>query len=76
MGWKQISSGISGGKQTIKFAIARNRGPLCLFSQNKTTIQSRKMCGLSFGKINVIIACYDDIFVRYSIKKSNDHFHP
>ena len=34
------------------------------------------MYGLSFGKINVFIACYDDIFVRYSIKKSNDHFHP
>ena len=35
------------------------------------------MCGLSFDKINVIIACYDDIFGRYSIKKSNnDHFHP
>ena len=35
------------------------------------------MYGLSFDKINVIITCYDDIFGRYSIKKSNnDHFHP
>ena len=33
------------------------------------------MYGLSFGKISLIIACYDDIFGRYSIKKSNDHFH-
>ena len=57
------------GQTNVKIAIARNRGPLCLFSQNRTTIQSRKMYGLSFGKISVIIACYDDIFGRYSIKK-------
>ena len=35
------------------------------------------MYGLSFEKINVIIACYEDIFVRYSIKKGdNDQLHP
>ena len=35
------------------------------------------MYGLSFDKINVIIACYEVMFGRYSIKKSNnDHFHP
>ena len=28
------SSGISGGKQKIKFANATNRGRLCLFSRN------------------------------------------
>ena len=35
------------------------------------------MYGLSFDKINVIIACYEVMFGRYSIKKSdNDHFYP
>ena len=29
-----MSRGISGGKQNIKFANARNRGQLCLFSRN------------------------------------------
>ena len=33
------------------------------------------MYGLSFDKINVIVACYDDIFGRYK-KNNNDHFHP
>ena len=28
------------GKQTIKFAISRNRLQLCLFSRNETTIDS------------------------------------
>ena len=37
-GIKAMSGGISGGKQKIKFANARNCGLLCLFSQNKTTI--------------------------------------
>ena len=37
-GMKAMSRGISGGKQEIKFAKARNRGRLCLFSQNETTI--------------------------------------
>ena len=31
-GIKAMSRGISGGKQKIKFANARNRGRLCLFS--------------------------------------------
>ena len=35
---KAMSGGVSGGKQKIKFANARNCGLLCLFSQNKTTI--------------------------------------
>ena len=35
------------------------------------------MYGLSFEKINVIIACCEDIYGRYCTKKSkNDHFHP
>ena len=35
------------------------------------------MYGLSFDKINVITACWEDIYVRYCIQKSkNDHFHP
>ena len=37
-GIKAMSRGISGGKQKIKLANLRNRGRLCLFSQNKTTI--------------------------------------
>ena len=35
-GIKAMSRVISGGKQKIKFAKARNRGRLCLFSQNET----------------------------------------
>ena len=35
------------------------------------------MYGLSFDKINVIIACCDDTYSHYCIKKrNNDHFHP
>ena len=35
------------------------------------------MYGLSFDKINVIIACCDHIYSHYCIKKrNNDHFHP
>ena len=34
-----MSRGILGGKQKIKFAHARNRGRLCLFPQNETTIK-------------------------------------
>ena len=37
-GIKVISRDISGGKQKIKFANVINRGRLCLFSQNETTI--------------------------------------
>ena len=33
-GIKAMSRGISGGKQKVKFANARNRGGLCLFSLN------------------------------------------
>ena len=35
---KAMSRGISGGKELIKFADTRNRGRVCLFSQNKTVI--------------------------------------
>ena len=35
---KAMSGGISGGKQKIKSANARNCGLRCLFSQNKPTI--------------------------------------
>ena len=35
------------------------------------------MYGLSFDKINVIIACCEEIYGRYCTKKSkNDNFHP
>ena len=35
------------------------------------------MYGLSFDKINIIIACCEDIYGHYCIQKSNnDHFHP
>ena len=35
------------------------------------------MYDLSFDKINVIIACCEDVYGRYCIQKSeNDHFHP
>ena len=35
------------------------------------------MYGLSFDKINFIVACFEDIYGRYCIKKSNnDNFHP
>ena len=73
-----MSRGFSGGKQKMKFTNARNRGRLCLFSQNETTIQYLcKMYGSSFDKINVIIARSEDIYGRYCIQKSkNDHFHP
>ena len=30
------------------------------------------MYGLSFDKVNVIIACCEDIYGRHCIKKSND----
>ena len=72
-----ISRGISGGKQKKKLVNARNRGRLCVFSQNEEMIKSSsKMYGLSFDKINVIIACCKDIYGRYCIQKStNDHFH-
>ena len=33
-GIKAMSRGISAGKQKVKFANARNRGRLCLFSLN------------------------------------------
>ena len=33
-----MSRGISGGKQVRKFNNMSNRGGVCLFSQNKTTI--------------------------------------
>ena len=37
-GIKAMSRGISGGKQVIKFANTGNRGRVCLFYQNETTI--------------------------------------
>ena len=37
-GIKVMSRGILGGKEKIKFANARNRGRVCLFCQNETTI--------------------------------------
>ena len=37
-GIKAMSRGISGGKQKIKFTNTRNRGRLCLFSEDETTI--------------------------------------
>ena len=40
-----MSCGISGGKQKVNFANARNRGRLRLFSQNETRIWSCKMYG-------------------------------
>ena len=33
-----MSCGISGGKQARKFNNTSNRGGVCIFSQNKTTI--------------------------------------
>ena len=33
-----MSGGISGGKQVIKFANRSNRGRVCLFYQNNTTV--------------------------------------
>ena len=36
----------------------------------KSIYQLCKMYGLSFDKMNVIIACCDDIFSRYCIQKS------
>ena len=37
-GIKAMSRGISGGKQVKKFANRNNRGRVCLFCQNGTTI--------------------------------------
>ena len=73
-----MSRGISRGKKVIKFANASNRGRVCLFYKNETTIsQSCKMYISSFGKICVITVCHEDINRRYCIQKSNnDHFHP
>ena len=73
-----MSRGISRGKKAIKFANASNRGRVCLFYKNETTIsQSCKMYISSFGKICVITVCHEDIYRRYCIQKSNnDHFHP
>ena len=40
-------------------------------------VRQNKMYDLSFDKINVTIACYEDIYGRYCTQKSkNDHFHP
>ena len=73
-----MSLGISRGKQVIKFADASDRGRVCLFYENETTIsQSCKMYISSFGKICVITVCHEDIYGRYCIQKSNnDYFHP
>ena len=73
-----MSRDISRGKKVIKFANASNRGRVCLFYKNETTIsQSCKMYISSFGKICVITVCHEDIYRRYCIQKSNnDHFHP
>ena len=77
-GLKPMSRGISGGKQVIKFANTSNRGRVCLFYQNETTISlSFKIYISSFGKMYVITVCHEDIYGRYCIQKSNnDHFHP
>ena len=76
-GIKAMSHGFSGGKQVTKFASTSNRGWVCLFYQNETTISwSCKTYVSSFGKIYVITVCHEDIYGRYCTQKSNnDHFH-
>ena len=46
-----MSRGISGGKQVIKFANISNRGRLCLFSQNKTTIFNLQNAKFEFRQV-------------------------
>ena len=77
-GIKAMSCGFSGGKQVTKFASTSNRGWVCLFYQNETTISwSCKTYVSDFSKNHVIIVCHEDIYSRYCIQKSdNDHFHP
>ena len=77
-GIKAVSFVISRGKQVIKSANTSNRGRICLFYQNETTIsQSCKMYISSFGKTYVFTACHEDIYGRNCTQKSdNDHFHP
>ena len=56
-----------------------NRGRVCLFSQNQTTILVMKNVHFDFLQVlrEVIIACCEDISGHYCIQKTNnDHFHP
>ena len=46
-----MSRGISGGKQVIKFANISNRGRVCLFSQNKTTIFNLQNAKFEFRQV-------------------------
>ena len=65
-----MSRGISRGKKVIKFANASNRGRVCLFYKNETTIsKSHKMYISSFGKIYVITVYQADIYGRYCMQK-------
>ena len=71
-GIKALSSGISGGKQVLKFASKSNLGWVCSSSQdNKAILNLQK---LQF-KFHVIIACCEDIDSHYCIKKNNNSYH-
>ena len=67
-GIKAMSHGFSGGKQNIKFAKARNRGRLCLFSQNETKrkddliVMQNVRFWVSTKSVNVINVCCMDIY--------------
>ena len=61
-----MSRGISGGNQKIK----KSRSTLFILSKrNDDLMFMENQYGLSFDKINVIIACREDIYCHYGIQK-------
>ena len=69
-GIKIMSRGFSGGKQTIKFANARNRGRVCLIqrTENEELFILRQIIGgndhcyfLLLATVNVLTASYNDV---------------
>ena len=49
---KAMSRGISGAKKVLKFSDASNRGPVCLFSQNDSTILGLKNVQFEFRQVS------------------------
>ena len=58
-----MSRGFSGDKQWMKFANARNRSQVCLFSQSERTINIIVMQNVQFKfwQLRDIITCSEDI---------------
>ena len=70
-GIKALSSGISGGKQVLKFASKSNLGWVCSSSQDNKAILNLQKLQFKFH-----VSC-EDIDSHYCIKKNNSyHVHP